>query len=307
MRPNKYLLLFSVLFIILLLSYSVILFRFFPILFHHAVYFCREMIKSLSLGLPEDFGSIVFAALALSLIYAIFNLLSSVMKIYRFRKSLSSFITDDKTVHPLLKKLNLKNKVIILRNDKPAAYCFGILNPKIYVSKGMLNLVNKRELEIILRHEKYHLENRDCATQLLAVLIESLFPFLPVFSDLIRLYRHDREIKADRQAAGEAREKQVLSSVLAKLLRFDYAPLPGVAALSDTDTLEARIKSLRSLELPAKKLPVNNILISLASLFIFFGLVFSPVRAMEHHRENHHEKIICSEPLYSPAYFSPLN
>ena len=83
MRLNKYLLLFSVLFVFLLLGYSVIFFRFFPILFHHAVYFCREMIKSLSLGLPENFGSLVFAALTLSVIYAILALLA-VKKLFKF-------------------------------------------------------------------------------------------------------------------------------------------------------------------------------------------------------------------------------
>ena len=144
MRLNKYLLLFSVLFVFLLLGYSVIFFRFFPILFHHAVYFCREMIKSLSLGLPENFGSLVFAALALSVIYAILALLVSLMKILRFRKNLSPFITNNNSVYPLLKKLNLENKVIVLRNDKPVAYCFGIINPKIYISIGLLCLVNRR-------------------------------------------------------------------------------------------------------------------------------------------------------------------
>ncbi|KKS46998.1 hypothetical protein A3J20_04290 [Candidatus Gottesmanbacteria bacterium RIFCSPLOWO2_02_FULL_42_29] len=307
MRLNKYLLLFSVLFVFLLLGYSVIFFRFFPILFHHAVYFCREMIKSLSLGLPENFGSLVFAALALSVIYAILALLVSLMKILRFRKNLSPFITNNNSVYPLLKKLNLENKVIVLRNDKPVAYCFGIINPKIYISIGLLCLVNRRELKIILRHEKYHLENRDSATQLLAVLIESLFPFFPVISDLIRIYRYDREITADRQAARETREKQALSSVLTKLLRYSYAPLPGVAAISDADTLEARIKSLLKLELPAKKLPVINIFISFVSLIIFFGLTFSPAKALEYHLDNHHEKIKCSEPTYSPAYFTLLH
>ena len=87
-----------------------------------------------------------------------------------------------------------------IQSEKPFAFCFGIRSPKIYVSSALISLFTKDEFETILCHEKHHLESRDALTLLVAHMVESLFPFFPLLSDLIMAYRTEREMLADRAA-----------------------------------------------------------------------------------------------------------
>lgn len=41
------------------------------------------------------------------------------------------------------------------------AWCAGLTNPRIFVSRGMLNQTSHEQLELVLAHEYCHLENRD--------------------------------------------------------------------------------------------------------------------------------------------------
>ena len=307
MKLNKYLLIFSSLFLFLFLSYLIILYKFFPVLFHHTIYFCQEMIKSLSLGLPGDIGNFIFALLTISIIYTLAKFLASITKIFSFRKNLYQFVTINKSLNPLLKKLKLENKVVILKNVRPFAFCFGIRNPKIYISTKLLKITGPAEIEVILRHEKYHLDRKDTLIQLLAVLIESLFPFFPVFSDFIRNYRQDREINADRAAVRASDGKRFLSSALQNLLHYDPAPLPLVPAFTDVNTIETRIKTLLNLDVLEKKFPTENMLLSLMSFIMLFGLTVTPVKGTDQKQENHHNGIECTKTLYSPANFTPAD
>lgn len=307
MKLNKYLFIFSSLFVFLLMSYLIILFKFFPVLFHHTIYFCQEMIKALSLGLPGDFGNFVFVILSLSLTYATIRLLASILRIFSFRKSLTKIIIENKTISSITQKPDLENKVVLLRSDKPFAFCFGIRNPKIYISTKLLTITSPGELESIIQHEKYHLENKDTLIMLLANLLKSMFIFFPVFSDLIRIYKQDRELKADKYAIRQYNGKKSLSSVLQKLLRYDFVTLPLTPNMADADTLETRIKSLLNQDIPRKKIAVKNILISFVSLIVLLELTVTPVKGVNQINENHHEKITCSELSFTPAYFSPVN
>jgi beta-lactamase regulating signal transducer with metallopeptidase domain len=187
--------------------------------------------------------------------------------------------------------------------------------------------MNKEELEVILRHEKYHLEHRDALTLLLATVVESLFPFFPIFSDFVKVYRTDREVKADQAAIRGAFDKRLLSEVLKKLLQYEPIVNPAfIPGIISVDTLEARIQSLLSLKTSYKILSRRNLLISLTSLIALVGLMVTPVNAVELHEDGHDVVILCSQtsscesvcrehtlmqlqssrPLYSPVNFTSV-
>ena len=92
--------------------------------------------------------------------------------------------------------------------------------PKIYISTGLLSHLTKKELEAVLRHEQYHLENHDTFTMIVASVAHSLFPFFPLVSDLINKYRIDREIRADKFAVSKIGDQYPLVSVLKNFLHF---------------------------------------------------------------------------------------
>lgn len=57
----------------------------------------------------------------------------------------------------LTDKYELVDKVKIILDRKPLAFCLGFFQPKIYLSTGLIKLMNGSELEAIILHEKYHL------------------------------------------------------------------------------------------------------------------------------------------------------
>jgi hypothetical protein len=49
----------------------------------------------------------------------------------------------------------------IVESDDIFAWCAGLIRPKIFVSRGMLNSVTDEQLELVLAHENCHMQQRD--------------------------------------------------------------------------------------------------------------------------------------------------
>lgn len=329
MKINNYLLGFAGILTFLIVSHFFVVFKYFQLLIHHSIYYCQEMVKALSLGIPGDLGKVAFGLLVLASLFTLIRLLGTIYKIYSFKKTLSKTkVRKEIGLTHLLEKLDLREKVKIFNQKKPQAFCFGVLSSRIYISTGLLNLMSKKELEVILKHEKYHLENRDAFTMLLATLVESLFPFFPILSDFIKIYRTDREVKADQFATYKTADKKSLSSVLKKLLNYEPMINPAfIPGIISADTLEARIQSLLSLKTSYKTVGSRNLLISLVSVIALVGLMVTPVNAVEIHEEGHDVVMLCSQtstcesvcrehtlmqlqsskPLYTPVNFTSVN
>ncbi len=296
MRINKHLVIFSSLLILLFASNFFVLVKFFPILVHHTFYYCQEMAKAISLKLPGNLGFVVFGILFVSVLYTIFRLVATFLQVYKFRQLLSKSIVKDHKLYDLFQTLELKGKVVVLGENKPFAYCFGVRKPKIFITTGLIAMIDRKELEIILRHEKYHLEHRDNLVLLLATFVESLFPFFPILTDLIHIYKTDRELLADQAAIQEETDKRSLSSVLKKLLQYEPVTIPALApAIADVDTLETRIKSLLSIKVNYRKLRKRNLLFSSVFIAVLIALIGTPVNAVELHENGLDAMVVCNE------------
>jgi beta-lactamase regulating signal transducer with metallopeptidase domain len=296
MKVNKHLAIFSSLLIFLTVGYFFVLVKFFPILVHHTFYYCREMAKTISLSFPGNLGTIVFGVLLVSVLYTAFRLAATVIKVYKFRQLLSRSVVKDQTLSKTLTALKLTDKVVVLRENRPFAYCFGIRTPKIYITTGLIALVNKKELEVILRHERYHLEHLDNLILLLATLLMSLFPFFPLLTDFIRIYKTDRELLADKAAIRGEDDKTSLSSVLKKLLQYEPIAIPALApAIADTETIETRIKTLLSIKVNYRKLGKRNLVLSMAFAGMLMTLLGTPVNAIELHDKGLDAMVVCNE------------
>lgn len=66
-----------------------------------------------------------------------------------------------KRVVRLAEHLRLANRVDVVRSEQPYAYCYGLLRPRICLSTGLVHLLDDEELEAVLLHERYHLQNYD--------------------------------------------------------------------------------------------------------------------------------------------------
>src|SRR5581483_11440936 len=83
---------------------------------------------------------------------------------------------------------------------RPAAFCFGLLRPRIVFTTGLLNRLSEQEQLAALWHEAHHARLREPLRCLLARLAASTFFWVPVLSDVFDRYTLIRELDADRAA-----------------------------------------------------------------------------------------------------------
>jgi len=92
-------------------------------------------------------------------------------------------------------------KLYLIDDAKPDAFSYSTLGSSIFISVGMIELLNRKELEAVLLHELYHIKNRS-----------SLYKFsnlaLKILSPLPRFIRHNmdldkEELEADNFAINE--------------------------------------------------------------------------------------------------------
>ncbi|MBI4096855.1 MAG: M56 family metallopeptidase [Candidatus Levybacteria bacterium] len=221
------------------------------------------------------------------------KLLMVYVKVSLFRKKLIENVRSNIAFNTLLKKLDLTAKTYLVESEKQFAFCLGIRKPKIYVSNGLLAMLTTQEMEAVLRHEQYHLNNRDTFIMLIASISESLLPFFPLISDLLHNYRIEREIKADAEAIGGLGSEKPLISVLKKLLNTPSLALATTAAIADQDTLEPRIRALVKKDFHFKKFKAKHIFISILSVFVMSIITFAPVQAVEVNHMGENVMMIC--------------
>ncbi|MEK7177443.1 MAG: M56 family metallopeptidase [Patescibacteria group bacterium] len=312
MKLGKHFLIFVSLLLILGTLVSMVIYKFIPLLVHHTIYYCQAIAHTLSFQMPENLGMIIFIIIYAVIFYTAIKFISTLLRIYRFRSYLQKNVFNHANLTPLLKNLNLINKVITIQNEKPFAFCFGIKSPKIYISTKLISLSTKSELQVILLHEQHHLEHRDAFTLLIAHTLESLFPFFPLLSDLILAYRTERELLADK-AAINGNDRMHLISVFKKLLRYESATDSAfVPAIIDHHTLDARIRAVTQNRQYRHVFSLKNIFISLFSLSVILFFITVPVTALELHEGGRDVMILCSNTQGCNSYckqtiFTPAN
>ena len=152
-----------------------------------------------------------------------------------------------------------------------------------------------KELEAVLRHEQYHLENYDSLTMVVASVAHSLLPFFTLVSDLINKYRVDREIQADKFAISKIGDPYPLVSALKQLLAFPTTTTVAVAAIADQDTLEPRIYTLLNKPYARSRFGLKHLFITLFSSLILVTIIAMPVNAKELHHEEHDVLMLCTD------------
>ena len=295
MRLNKYFIAFTGLFVGISFMMVIAAKKYFPLLLHQTIYYCKEMADSLGFRFPGGIGIILFSILSIILAYTLIKSIATGLAMYRFRKGLQQNSINNARFATLFNKLGLQSKVKIVESSRIFAVCFGLWIPKIYLSTKLIKMLTKDELEVVLRHEKCHLKNKDTITLVLATVFESLLPFVPIISDLIRKYKTDRELLADREAGLIHNGDKHLSNVFTKFLtsepQFAFPPAPAIV---DIQTLEARICRLTRRKYRHKLFGLKNSLISTISIGFLLFLAFTPVNAVELHVDDHDVMVICT-------------
>jgi Zn-dependent protease with chaperone function len=294
-RINKNLVLFSGLFFLLGASLLFTLQKFSPLI-GHVAYYCQSLlIDANMIPIPYYLSIIPFALLFVILAVSIIKFFVLSIKVQFLKFKLRGSAAIDQSIDKLINRLGLRKKAVLVKSDKQFAFCLGVRTPKIYFSTGLVSQLSIKELEAVLRHEQYHLENHDTFTMIIASVAHSLFPFFPLVGDLINKYRVEREIEADKFAVTQIGDQSALISALKKLLAFPTIATVAVAAIADQDTLEARIYSLINKPYIRRQFRLRHLFITLFSTIVLGTVIIIPVHAKELHHEEHDVMMLCTD------------
>lgn len=108
--------------------------------------------------------------------------------------------------------------VHVVGDDRPRAFCHGLLRPRIYLSSGTLAALSPAELQALLAHERHHARRRDPLRLAVARILGGALYFLPVLPRLLERYAAEAELAADEAAL---RDGQDAAALAAALLAFD--------------------------------------------------------------------------------------
>jgi Zn-dependent protease with chaperone function len=113
----------------------------------------------------------------------------------------------------------------VIEDERPLAFCAGLLRCNVYVSSGALELLDGPALAAVLAHERHHARSRDplrlaCGRSLAAALL-----FLPTLRRLVQRQQALAEIGADEAAVlVDGVDRAALASAM---LSFSQAPGAG--------------------------------------------------------------------------------
>lgn len=225
-----------------------------PLFLHSAWLACLDALSSLQGVLPVIGLTLPMLLLVLGVARGLWSLLAQLRQTRRLVAQLSpQRIAMDPSLVAMAAELSLNQALELV--DDPAPYTFtqGLFRPRVWLSTGLVDLLDQAELQAVLRHERHHLHRRDPLRVLLSrSLAHSLF-FVPLASTLRDAYLLDKEIDAD--AASGADES--LAAALLKLLRSGNL-LPDVASLAAIGPVNATAARVQRL-LAAKEEPSTGI------------------------------------------------
>jgi len=116
-----------------------------------------------------------------------------------------------------------------LDDDRPHAFCAGLLRPRVYLSTGAQATLSRSELRAVLAHEQHHARQRDPLRLLVAQVASDALFFLPVMRRARQRYADLAEIAADDAAL---RLTGGPGPLAAAMLRFDQHATAGAVGIA---------------------------------------------------------------------------
>jgi Zn-dependent protease with chaperone function len=121
---------------------------------------------------------------------------------------------------------------------RPAAFCFGLLRPRVVATSGLLERLSAEEQAAVLWHEAEHARNREPLKCLFARLAANTFFWIPMLRGLLDRFLLVKEIAADERAVARTG-----TAALAGAL-YEVANCSSPATVGAGELAAARIEHL---------------------------------------------------------------
>lgn len=138
-------------------------------------------------------------------------------------------------------RARLQAPIVCVDDESPFAFCRGFARPMVYVSTGLVELLDEEELSVVLVHEGAHAAGRHPLRALSAKLLAGTAYLLPIARAAEERYLLSLEFAADRRAAEVSLPH--LASALLKLMEAPSSSSFTRAGLAINPT-EERIRRL---------------------------------------------------------------
>lgn len=278
-KINRDLLLFSGLAVFLSVITGVFLYKFLPVVVQQQIYECQTFVSSFTVKIFTChlkttllvIGTIILTLISGRIALVLFRIGRLRHKIVKNAFRLKRY----RHIGPLVKGFGLRKAFRLVEDDQPYAFCFGVIRQHMYVSTALIDSMNRAEVKAVLLHEKYHLEQKDSLTMLIASIMQILFPFFPIIGDLFIRYRIECETRADQAAIETLQTREPLVTVLKKMLSAPPPKSFAFAPLADR-TLEPRIRQLVTRETPRTRPSLWRLGVSLVSMLFLFSMILAP-------------------------------
>jgi Zn-dependent protease with chaperone function len=143
-------------------------------------------------------------------------------------------------------EMGLGGRVELIESRAPFSFVYGLLEPRVAISRGFLAALDEDELRAVLAHERYHVRKLDPLRAVACATLVRAFFLLPFCAALRDRYLEGRELAADRAARGVGGTRP-LGGALLKAVEGPIWREPSVSApLGGDDLLAVRIEQLET-------------------------------------------------------------
>jgi Zn-dependent protease with chaperone function len=127
---------------------------------------------------------------------------------------------------------------------QPTAFTAGLVRPRIYLSRGLVETLTKDELQSVLRHEQAHAAAWDPLRLAAARVLSDCLWFLPVARHLAEAFGNQAEFRADDAAVAGGSDALDLATAIVKAARGAVVTPRLAPGLGGFSLVERRVTRL---------------------------------------------------------------
>jgi len=224
---------------------------------------------------------LLFSAVFFSFLFVIFFDRNLMYKLYRLHPFEDRII--EKKLQKLSEQMNLEPPKLYLVRNSLDVFVFG-LKPKLALGEEFIKKCTEKDLEIVLKHELWHIKNKDILVKVISLFLEILFFYNPVIFLLIRKIEKESEYMADISSAKTKEEKKYYIELMLKLSSFKAPEVPrntGTKNIFPMGYPEVLVKLDRHLSMERVenlfKIRKNKRVLFAISLFITVSLMITGI------------------------------
>jgi Zn-dependent protease with chaperone function len=163
----------------------------------------------------------------------------------------------------------LDGRVALMDAPDSFSFVYGVLTPRVAVSRGLLEGVSRRELRAVLEHERYHVSNLDPMKVVLVRALSAALFLLPALDSLRARYVAGRELAADRRAVAACGRRPLAGALLKVVRGPEWSELEVAAPIGGPELLAIRVDQLETgAEPKVKTVSTTRVMLSLMGIAV---------------------------------------